>query len=95
MFIKGKTGGGNFMSNLKTRTKILILVVLAIFTTIAIGTMGSHQLNMAMNSMQDTKVNYTQPIIYMEKVESNMWSTLALLFESGLITDPVKRQGLK
>ena len=69
------------LDNMKTKTKISVLIVIAVLSAIGVGIIGGYFLEDNLKEAEYQKANYIRPIIYMTKVESNAWQLQARLLE--------------
>ena len=67
--------------NMKTRTKILSLVVIAVIVAIFLGGMGGYLLQKTVDDFEEQKANSIRPVIWLTGVQSNTWAAQAYLLE--------------
>ena len=76
------------LSNMKTRTKILALVLVAVLASLVLGGVGINALNNNLKQEQYKADNFTAPIEYMLTLRLNFFERYSLLLDGALETDP-------
>lgn len=76
------------INNLKTRNKIMILIVAAVFVAVALGGTGSYLLQKAVSDFEEQKASSIRPVIWLTGVKANTWGAQALLLQEYLTEDP-------
>ena len=78
------------LDNLKTRTKIMILVIFASLVAIGLGGGGSYLLQNSLDEFESQKAHSIRPVIWLTGVKAQTWSGQALLLEEVLSTNPAR-----
>lgn len=78
------------LNNLKTRTKILLLIIAAALVSIFLGSIGAYFLNANITESEYQKVNFIRPIISMRQLEANVWHIRAGFLEMAETQDRSK-----
>ena len=72
---------------MKTRTKILSIVVIAVVVSAFLGGVGDYLLNKAVDDFEKQKANFIRPVLWLGNVQSNIWAAQAYLLEAATSTD--------
>ena len=75
-------------SNLKTRTKILSLVLISVLVALSLGGIGGYFIKEDIEESKYQYENYIKPIIYMQEAKSNLWMRQSAILQLAANTNP-------
>ena len=78
------------LSNLKTRTKIMMMVAISVIVALILGGTGSYLLQDTLDSFEYQKAHSIRPVIWLTGVKAQTWAGQALLLEEVLTTNPAR-----